>query len=147
MKTRDTWRKQARKTKNPLDWAAYKSLKQEVKRELKIAEREYVAEQIIDKNPNNLRCIWKTIRSCIPKKSRNQRTFSNDDKTVANKFNTFFSSVGQETVDKISSLANECKYNLAKLGFKVSATLQDRPRADRYSAFIFPINPNKPNIF
>ena len=31
--------------------------------------------------------------------------------------------------------------------FKVSATLQDRPRADRCSAFIFLINPNKPYIF
>ena len=30
---------------------------------------------------------------------------------------------------------------------KVSATLEDRPRADRCSAFIFPINPNKPDIF
>ena len=39
---------------------------------------------------------------------------------VANEFNTFFSSVGQVTVDKIhvNSLANECKYNLAKPGFK-----------------------------
>ena len=75
MKTRDKWRKQARKTKDPLAWAAYKSLRHEVKRKLKIAEREYVAEQI-KQNPNNPRCVWKTIRSCIPKKSRNQRTFS-----------------------------------------------------------------------
>ena len=30
---------------------------------------------------------------------------------------------------------------------KVSATLQDRPRADRCSAFTFLINPNKPYIF
>ena len=45
MKITDKWRKQARKTKDPLGWEAYKSLRQEVKRELKIAEREYVAEQ------------------------------------------------------------------------------------------------------
>ena len=30
---------------------------------------------------------------------------------------------------------------------KVSATLQDRLSADRSSAFIFLINPNKPHIF
>ena len=105
MKTRDMWRKQARKTKDPLTWASYKTLRQEVKRELRIAEREYVAEQI--KN-----------RSCIPKKSRSQRTFSRDNKSVANEFNTYFSSVGQVTVDKIKSLADECKYNLAKPSFK-----------------------------
>ena len=120
MKTRDKWCKEARKTKDPLAWDVYKSLRQEVKRKLKIAEREYVAEQI-KQNPNNPRCIWKTIRSCIPKKSRNQRTFSKDDKSVANEFNTFFSSVGQATVDKINSLADECKYNLAKPGFKSRA--------------------------
>ena len=60
----------------------------------------------INKNPNNPRCIWKTIRSCIPKKSWNQRTFSKDDRTVANEFNTFFSSVGQATVVEINYLAN-----------------------------------------
>ena len=117
MKKRDKWRKQARKTKHPLDWAACRSFRKEVKRELKIVEREYVAEQI-NKNPKNPRCIWKTIRSCVPKKSRNQRTFSKDRRTVANEFNTFFSSVGQVTVDKINSLVNECKYNLAKPGLK-----------------------------
>ena len=30
---------------------------------------------------------------------------------------------------------------------KVSATLQDRPRADHFSAFIFNTNPYKPYIF
>jgi len=31
--------------------------------------------------------------------------------------------------------------------FKESATLQDRPRADRFTAFVFHINPYKPHIF
>ena len=39
-------------------------------------------------------------------------------KTVANEFNTFSSSVSQATVDKINSLANECKNSLAKPGFE-----------------------------
>ena len=37
--------------------------------------------------------------------------------------------------------------NRVQTSIKVSATLQDGPRADRCSAFIFLINPNKPHIF
>ena len=41
------------------------------------------------------------------------RSFSNDDRTVANDFNRFFSSVGQVAVDRINSLANECNVDLS----------------------------------
>ena len=107
MKTRDEWRKLARKTNDPLVWAGYRNFKRELKRELTLAEKEHVAEQI-RKNPNDTRCIWKTIPSCIPKKTASRRTFSKDDKTVANDFYYFFTSVGQNTVDKIQTLAKEC---------------------------------------
>ena len=40
------------------------------------------------------------------------RSFSKDDRTVANDFNRFFSSVGQVAVDRINSLANECNFDL-----------------------------------
>ena len=42
---------------------------------------------------------------------------SRDDKTVADEFNQFFVSVGQSTVDKITSLANECNLTLNKSYF------------------------------
>ena len=45
--------------------------------------------------------IWKTIQSCIPKNLRNHKTFSKDDESAANEFDTFFTSVGQVAVDKI----------------------------------------------
>ena len=85
--------------------------RQEVKREIRIAEKEYVAEQI-QRNPNNTNDIWKAIRHCIPNKSTSQRIFSKDNKTVADEFNQFFVSVGQSTVDKITSLTNECNLTL-----------------------------------
>ena len=74
---------------------------------------EFIAEQIRT-NPNNTRCLWKTIRSCIPKKSASQKTFTKDDTVVANEFNSFFSSVGQTTASKINSLGKECNYDLAQ---------------------------------
>ena len=36
---------------------------------------------------------------------------------VANEFNTFFSSIGQTTIEKVKLLADECKYDLTKSVF------------------------------
>ena len=96
MKTRDYWRNLARKTNDRLAWAGYKNFKREVRRELRFAEQEYVETQIRN-NPN---------------KSVNRKSYSNEDKLVANKFNEYFTSIGQNTIDKIQSLANECNYDL-----------------------------------
>lgn len=111
MKTRDDWRKEARKRNDPMAWTAYRNLRQEVKREIKIAEREFFTEQI-QRNPGNTNNIWKAIRQIIPRKSKSQRIFSKDNKTVADEFNRFFVSVGQSSVEKIQSLANECNITL-----------------------------------
>jgi len=72
MKTRDDWRKKAKKTNDPLSWTTYRYFRQEVKREIRIAEQEFVAKQI-QRNPNNYtNNIWKAIRHCIPNKSTSQ---------------------------------------------------------------------------
>ena len=99
-----------------LAWVGYKNFKREVRRELKFAEQEY-AETQIRNNSNNMGCIWKTIRSFIPKKSFNRKSYSKEDKLVANKFNEYFTSIGQNTIDKILSLANECNYDLTQSSF------------------------------
>ena len=70
MKAREDWRKIARKTNDPCAWSAYKNLKREVKKEIRIAEREFVMEQIKN-NKNNTNYIWKTIRSCIHEDTKN----------------------------------------------------------------------------
>ena len=41
------------------------------------------------------------------------RSFSKDDRTVANDFNRFFRSFGQVAVDRINSLGNECNFDLS----------------------------------
>ena len=48
MRTRDQWRKLASKTKDPLHWNGYKFFRQEVKREIRIAEKAYVRAQIVE---------------------------------------------------------------------------------------------------
>ena len=91
MKSRDRWRKIARRTGKPDAWTTYKNLRNDVKRKIRSAERAFAADQITS-NPNNSSQLWKTIRSLIPKKSASVRSFSKDDRTVANDFNRFFTS-------------------------------------------------------
>ena len=79
------------------------NFRREVKREIKLAEREFVSNQI-KKDPGN---IWKTICLCIPTKSSSKRTCSQDEKIAAENFNNFFVSVGNIMVDKINDLAND----------------------------------------
>ena len=45
MKIREKWHKEAKKTNDPLAWRTYKFLRQEVKREIRIVEEDFVAEQ------------------------------------------------------------------------------------------------------
>ena len=52
MKTRDTWHKRAIKTNDRLCWNAYKFFRQEVKSELRLAEKAHVQTQIIDGKGN-----------------------------------------------------------------------------------------------
>ena len=61
--------------------------------------------------------MWKTIRSCIPKKSISTRYYNENDKTAVTKFNLFFVSVGKTTLDKTEKLAKECGYNPAPKTF------------------------------
>jgi hypothetical protein len=88
MKTRDRWRKLARMSGDPAAWSAYRNYKPEVKRVLRLGRRSYIEQE----------------------KSSGSKCFSTDDKSVANNFNEFFTSVGSNTVTKIKSLAKENDY-------------------------------------
>jgi hypothetical protein len=68
IKTRDRWRKLARKTSDPAAWSAYRNCKRDVKRGLRMVQGSFV-EQKIRKNTKDTGNMWKVIRTCIPKKS------------------------------------------------------------------------------
>ena len=107
-RTRDYWQWLARQTNDPAIWSGYRNFKREVKREIRFAQRELVEEQI-KQNPNDVGNIWKTIRSWIPKKPANIKSFTKDEQTVANEFNRFLSSVGKSTMEK-TQLARKFNY-------------------------------------
>ena len=55
--------------------------------------------------------MWKKVRLCIPKKSVSVRVYSDDDKTIADRFNhIFLTSVKETTYQKLKQLTNECYY-------------------------------------
>ena len=105
MRTRDEWKRTFKRTKDPLAGSAYKNFSREVKHEIRMAEREFIARQIRDNN--NTKSLWKSIRSCIPKKTASQKTYSKDTNILADEFNQFFVSVGENTVKKINVLAEK----------------------------------------
>ena len=97
-------------------WFAYKNCKRDVKRQLRVAQRTYV-EQEIKKNTKDTGNMWKVILSCIPKKSTKKKCFVSDDRSVANNFNQLFTSVGPNAVTKIKSLAKQSNYAPSQLPF------------------------------
>ena len=103
MRTRDQWRKLAGKTNDPLHWNGYRFFRQEVKREIRVAEKVHVRTQILDSNGNS-NSIWKIINRCLPRK---QVSFmaSEDLTGLANELNDFFTSVGRITAQKASDLS------------------------------------------
>ena len=92
MREKDSWRRLAKRTNDPMAWSAYKNFRREVN-----GKREFVTDQI-QSNPRNSNNIWKAIRHCIPKNSSSSRTYNRDDKTVETSLIIFFASVGQNTV-------------------------------------------------
>ena len=130
MRTRENWKKIAKKSKDPYSWLQHKICCHEVKREIRLAEREYVNQQI-QNNQNNTNCIWKSIRSCIPKRSTTQRNYSKDHESAAYEFNHFFESVGENTIKKIKEMATttDCNYKLGETSFQAI----NHPASEQFS--------------
>ena len=91
-----------------LDWNAYRFFRQEVKREIRIAEKEYVRSELSN-SKGNTNSIWKVINRCIRKKNA-QIPASEDPMAQANMYNDFYTSVGKTIAEKAQILAE-------KLGF------------------------------
>ena len=92
MKIRDSWQKKARKTNDKLHWNAFRFFRQEVKREVRIAEKEYVRSERLKYN-GNTNSIWKVINHCLPNRDP-PLTTAKDPVVQANRFNDFYVSVG-----------------------------------------------------
>ena len=102
MKTRDTWHKRAIKTKDKLHWNAYRFFRQEVKREIRIAEKKHIRTELLNSNGNS-NSIWKVLNRCLPRKGPLFTTTENAE-LQANRFNKFYTSVGEIAAAKAKAL-------------------------------------------
>ena len=110
MNTRDTWHKRAMRTNDKLHWNAYRLFRQEVKREIRLAEKEHVRSEILKSNGNS-NSIWKILNRRIPKKNAPLASVENPS-LVANKFNEFYANVGKVTALKATKLAEDHNLNI-----------------------------------
>ena len=108
MKTRDQWYRRAIKSNDRLQWNAYRFFRQEVKRELRIAEKAYVRSQLLQ-NKENVNAIWKKINNCLPKKSKSRLIIPHYPISLANIFNEYFTSVGRSAAQEAYDLT--CVHN------------------------------------
>ena len=115
MKTRDSWHKKARKTNDNLHWNAFRFFRQEVKREIRIAEKEYVRSELLKSN-GNTNSIWKIINHCLPNREPPLTTVE-DPVVQANRFNDFYISVGQTAAIRQSALQRKlCHSQILEIG-------------------------------
>ena len=77
MNTRDMWHKKAMKTNDKLHWNRH--FRQEVKREIRLAEKEHVRSEILKSN-GNTNSIWKILNRYIPRKNTPLATVENSMK-------------------------------------------------------------------
>ena len=104
------WHKRGMKTNDKLHWNAYRHFRQEVKREIRLAEKEHVRSEILKSN-GNTNSIWKILNRYIPRKNTPLATVENP-LLLANKFNEFYANVGTMTALKATKLAEEHNFNI-----------------------------------
>ena len=91
-------------TGSGMDWDAFGRLRREIKLSVRQVERDYFNEQVTI-NKGNSGCIWKTIRRALPNTSTQCHQYTKATSTLANEFNRFFVSVGENAANKSEQLA------------------------------------------
>jgi hypothetical protein len=95
------------KSKDKRDWNGYRFFRHEVKKEIRVAEKEYLyVRNEINSNYGNSRSLWKTINDCSPRKSRLPAQH-NSSHELADNFNEYFTSLGRSTAIKVCQIATE----------------------------------------
>ena len=105
MKTHDSWHKKAHKSNDKLHWNGFQFFRQEVKWEIRFAEKEYVCSELF-KCKGNTNSIWKIINHCLPNREPSL-TAVEDPVVHANSFNNFYISVGEAAAARARALCKQ----------------------------------------
>ena len=106
MKTRDHWHRKAIQTNDKICWNGYCFFRQEVKRELRLAEKIHVRNEIANSR-GNTNATWKILNRCMSRGTAKRPSTLEDHETLANKFNKYFTSVGELTAYKANLITRE----------------------------------------
>ena len=109
MKERDRLYQRFLCTRDIIDWDNYKSYRNNVKRDLKKAE--YNSNEV-RQHKDNPGSLWKIVNRLIPSKRKERQIYKGDHKSLANDFNQFFSSVGENAVRASTHLADTNNINI-----------------------------------
>ena len=87
-----------------MHWQYYRDCRNDVKRVLREAEKEYVQNEVKKNQSSSER--WKVIRNCIPTREKSRPAYSRDMKKLATEFNEFFTEVGVRASEEAKRLAS-----------------------------------------
>ena len=116
MNDRDKMLRKARKSKQEIDWSAYKLCRNRVQAQIKKCKSQYY-KNLLKNSLNSSDKFWKAIKSVFPTKAMSPKTnpsFNVDGKTItdinviANVFCRYFSTVA-------NSLKRKSKWKIAKV--------------------------------
>ena len=104
MDERDQVHRVARESGAVTVWEHYRWCRNEVKRRLCEAERNYVQKEMNGNQSSS--AMWKVTRNCIPSKEKSRQVYSRDMTELANEFNEFLTSVGARAAAESKRLAS-----------------------------------------
>ena len=93
-----------RETGALVDWQYYRDCRNDVKRVLREADKEYVQNEVKKNQSSGER--WKAIRNCIQTREKSRSTYCRDMKELATEFNEFFTEVGVRAAEEAKRLAS-----------------------------------------
>ena len=102
MAKRDQAHKIAREKGALVDCQYYRDLRNDVKRVLREAEKEYVQNEVKKNQSSSER--WKVIRNCIPIRETSRPAYFRDMKELATEFNEFFTELGVRAAEQAKRL-------------------------------------------
>ena len=103
MKTRDRWHRKAIQTNDKLSCNGFRFFRQDVKRELRLAEKIHVRNEMANSR-GNTNATWKILNRCMSRATAKPPSTLEDHET---KFNKHFTSVGELTAYKANLITRE----------------------------------------
>jgi len=118
MYQRDYKKQQAVKRKDDNLWQEYTQLRNEITRKIRQARQDYYKTEL-DNCEGNAKKVWKFIN----KVTKNSNNIAPPDQLTADKFNDYFSTIGEEVVSEMQSSSSEVLWK----GPKSSVTFKFTP--------------------